>query len=626
MKLKRPPAGRAGETAGERPSGKGLRTFSTPLTLVALIVLMLVAHFPLRTSDYIQDDHLAYEENAIVKRGDVGEILSTTYWEGAEGQDRSLYRPWVILSFAAEYGLFGQPVSGFSHLVNLVAHAAVIALLWLLILRLGGRYWEATAAAGLFAVHPLHVEAVGGIVGRAELFAAGGGLLALLAMTMADPWEQRGRARRWSWIAAGGLLLALGSKEVAIAIPPLMALLMLWRVPQTALPAKERWLGRVGMLIPGAIAGLVYIGLRTRALGAWVVTQPVHPVDNLIVDLHGMERLATALSLATRYLRLLLAPIDQSADYSGPVLPIVSSPFAPDALLGAILLAIVALVAVAGALSGRSIPPQPGPQLPWLRRLGFAALLFLLPYMIIGNLLFAVGAGIAERFMYLPSAGFCAAAGLLLGKIEAGDLPYVRFPRATCTRFMVAILGLWIAAFGLLNYQRCMLWQNDQTLFTAAASAYPKSPRAHYILGKLAAEREEYSVALDHLQRTVELYPGHFSAWQEQGTIHGKLGRPVQAERMFREALELNPMSYRNHFNMALIRRKQRDLEGAELALRKALAWNPRAPNTWAELGNLMLQRRRFDRAAGAYRRAIALGRDDLAPRLKLAEDAAVGG
>ena len=84
--------------------------------------------------------------------------------------------------------------------------------------------------------------------------------------------------------------------------------------------------------------------------------------------------------------------------------------------------------------------------------------------------------------------------------------------------------------------------------------------------------------------------------------------------------MEISPRHYAGHLNLALALRHQGRADEAERSLKRALAWQPRSANVWAELGNLYLDRARYREAAEAYRKAIALGRRDLHPRLDTAE------
>jgi len=96
------------------------------------------------------------------------------YWP--HGID-NLYRPLSCMTFAVQKWLHGNLAWPY-HLVNWLLHAGVSAMVALLANRVANLR-AAWVAGVLFAVHPIHVEVVAGIVGRLDLLCA---LPMLLAM------------------------------------------------------------------------------------------------------------------------------------------------------------------------------------------------------------------------------------------------------------------------------------------------------------------------------------------------------------------------------------------------------------------------------------------------------------
>jgi len=584
---------------------------------LGLCVIVLVAHGPLRHSGYVQDDELAVESNRIVERADLAEIFGTSYWEGARGADRTLYRPVVIASYAVERRATGEPNPFVSQAVNVGLHLLVTLSMLLFALRLGAGPLASAAAAAFFAVHPIHVEAIANIVGRAELLAALFSLLALAALTHSGPWagSPARHPRLAAWTAAASLFLALGAKEVAFAAPLLMVALELLLRPAPHGRDRAWWIDRAAALAPSVLAGVVYLTLRVRALGMLVSLQPAHRFDNLLVELAGTERIATALGLLARYARLLLFPGPLAADYSGDVIAIEHGLLSLRPLLGLIFL--VLLIFPTARVLRRALADAPTSGR--LRLFAFAALMFLLPYLIVGNLLFNVGTIFAERLLYLPSIGYCLLAGLFLDfllRLPTGGAGAQTRQR----RIVLVILGIVVAAFVFRSWSRSLDWRDNRTVFLSAARVNPLSPRAHFILGKLAIDDGKPDEAIEHLDRTLELKPDHPTAWLEKGNALAALKRYGEAEVMYRETLRLSPGYGTAHRNLAIALRRQNRIGEAETALRKSLLWDPDSATGWAELGNLYLQTRRYAEAADAYRQAISRGRDDLKQRLERAE------
>ena len=592
------------------------------------LVLVVTAYLPLRHADYIQDDHLAVEQNPIVARGDPVEILSSSYWAGARGQDRSLYRPVTVLSYAVERRLRGRPDPLLAHGINLALHLLASMTLFALAWRIGAGVVAAAASSLLFAVHPVHVEAVASVVGRAELLAALFSFCSLLALSAAGPWGvDRAWHPRWprgrlaAWAAAAFLLLALGSKEIALATPLLLALVELLFRPAPGARRSWEWLReRVRRLLPSAVALAIYLGARAWVLGTPFALQQAHPADNILVRLDGLERAYTALGLVTRSVGLFIFPVGLSIDYSGYVVSPEASPWSWRPLAGLLLLAGAALLILRPLLRLRSASPAGSELLH--RQLALASALFLLPYLVIGNLLTTVGTIFAERLLYLPSAGFCLLLGLTLDRLAR---THGTFPQWTAERrahTMGAALVILVAAFSLLTWQRATEWRNDETVFAAAVRTQPRSPRAHFILGKARLEAGERDEALALFDRTLELWPEHVPALVEKGIIHAhpERGELEVAERAFREAVRVSPRYAKAHLNLGIALHHQGRRVEAEASVNESLRLDPESARAWAELGHLRFEGRRFGAAAEAYWRAVSLGRDDLLPRAREAE------
>jgi len=591
------------------------------LVVAVLVVLTLTAYLPVHRADWVQDDHLAVEKNPVVARGDLVEILTTHYWAGAAGEDATLYRPIPVLTWAAERAVVGHASSGVAHLVNAVLHLLAALLLHAYARRLGAGSFAAAAAALLFAVHPVHVEAVAGIVGRAEILATLGTLGALWTASWTGPWRDRpapapARRRLAAWACAGFVFVGLGSKEIAVAVVPLLAIQdVLFRGGPGSGTARDR-IARVAALAPAALATTLWYLLRVRALEAWWVTQSPHPMDNPLIALDAAERIGTALGLVARYVGLLVFPVRLSADYSGGAIR-AAGPLDPLALVGLALLAGFALLVVRPAIPLPRTRPGGGPG---ARVRAMAAALFLVPYLVIGNLLVPVGTIFAERLAYLPSAGFCVLVGALLGSLA---LDYPAFPAwspGARIRYAGIVLVLVLAAFSVQTHARATVWRDDRSVFAAAAASHPDSPRPWLVLGMRELEDGRPAEALARFERALATEPRYMPAWYQSGLALAGLGRYDEAIDRFRRTIELSPTSASAHLNLGLALQRTGRLDEAERAVRRAALHDPNSATAWATLGHLALQRGLPARAIEPYRRAVALGRDDLRPRLRALE------
>lgn len=146
----------------------------------------------------------------------VKQIFLQDYWwpKGISG----LFRPITTLTYWLNYTVFGNGTdTTYYHLVNFFLHWANASLVYVLACRLMGRWTLALCAAAIFAVHPITVESVTNIIGRADLFAALAVLLGLLAWIRA---ASSAGLRRIGWYLGVMLITAFGvfAKESSLAI------------------------------------------------------------------------------------------------------------------------------------------------------------------------------------------------------------------------------------------------------------------------------------------------------------------------------------------------------------------------------------------------------------------------
>jgi hypothetical protein len=151
-------------------------------------VLGLACFASSATNQFAYDDQPLIVDNPRIRNlTDFRALWLSDWWKLAESGPESnprrdrLYRPLTLFSLALNYAVHGYRPLGY-HVANIALHAAVCLLVWQFARRLVQDEAVATVAAVLFAVHPVHAEAVANVVGRAEVLAALFLLLGLLVM------------------------------------------------------------------------------------------------------------------------------------------------------------------------------------------------------------------------------------------------------------------------------------------------------------------------------------------------------------------------------------------------------------------------------------------------------------
>jgi len=300
---------------------------TTPRAALLVALVGVGAYANSIGNGFALDDIGIVRENPAVTAPTLEGALLAPYWPDAR-EGSGLYRPVVIGGFALQWRLFDGATAGF-HAVNVVGHAGVsVLLLYLLaaLVPLAG----ALAGALLFAVHPVHVEAVANVVGQAEIIAAGCVLLACWLYWVGDAWAG---ARRGALVAAVTALyvIGLGAKEIAVALPALLVALDLAR--RSPPGWRQRLASRAPVLVCLLAVFATYMVVRTAVLGTATGEAPAPALR----DLTTSERIFTALSVWPEYLRLMLFPLDLASDYSPAVVLTAAEPTL-DVIAGAIVL------------------------------------------------------------------------------------------------------------------------------------------------------------------------------------------------------------------------------------------------------------------------------------------------
>jgi len=412
---------------------------------------------------FVQDDRAIVVSNAAAHSVPAAlAAFDDPYWPRETGA--GLYRPVTILSYAIDWTV-SSGRAGWLHLMNALWHGVATVLLVLVLAR-----WlpplGATAAGLVFAWHPVHVEAVASVVGRAELLVAVGILGAVLA------------ARRGKWaLSVLCAALAMLSKEHGVVVGVVILLDRWLSSPTFPLSSPERSEGERGDY-PRAFwiaLGIVTIGY----LVAWFSIGWVGESDAAAVfyGRGALARLAIALPAALRAGVLLVWPVSLSSDYSPQVIPARSA--LSLAAFGGFCVIVAVLVLVWWF-------PRRAPAI------AFTAGVAALSYLPTSNLVFASGVPLAERNLYLAVALPAAFVGWVATKVSArsGLRP------AVVAVSLIAIAACW------RSLERLPAWRNNQAQLLTLLTEHPESYRAHASAAAVLAglhdttgARREYRIA-----------------------------------------------------------------------------------------------------------------------------------
>lgn len=482
-------------------------------------------------------------------------------------QTTKVFRPVTFGVFAAAWKI-GNGRPALFHFVNLLLHAAVTLLFFLLL----QAAWRpppegplvAFVSALLFAVHPIHTEAVASAVGCAELLAAGF-LLAAWILHIKDH-------------EIGALLcfvLALLSKESAIAFLPLVLIGDF---------AMGRWKSTTRYW---RIAGLtlLYAGILWKAQGGHFGVVDVQRLNNPLGTIPPGWRILNALRVAWRYVGLLFYPAKLSCDYSFNQIPVYLD---WRRTLPAAIATVAALGGWAWAIHRRHYP------------LVLAGGIYLAAFSTTANILVPIGTIMGERLAYLPSAGFCLLIALAWKWLHDRQ-----------RQLAFAALTVCVVGFGFRTVVRNSDWKNNLTLFSAAVRAVPRSAKMHQALGATYVETGQLDLASAQFQEALRIDPDYPYALESSGLVETWKRNYTAAGPLLEKAYNLSTREDPNYDDMAVnlagLYLQTNDFDRALAVLNREISDSPRYPRAWANRAVLHYQAHQLELARADAEMALRL-------------------
>ena len=463
------------------------------------------------------------------------ELVVSPYWY-ATGK---LYRPLTSLTLGIDWVVGGgSPVV--SHVVNVLLHAVVTVLVGLLAARWLPRLGAVTAAT-IFAIHPVHVEAVSTAVGRAELLCATMLLSLMLFASRAAPATARERAA-----AAILAALALASKETGV-VAPALAFVAAWASP-TQRAAAWRWAAAAfAGVVPMLLVRLIVLGTiggdvphPALVVGSWVVR----------------ERLALATAVQT--LGALLLPHSAPID----VAPTLAQASAPSLVLTAIGLSVAAATCVVVVRHFKR---------PTVATLAVAIAVFTIAPT--ANLLFASGVVLAGRTLYSPSIGVALLGGAFVSLVIASQPRAIRRPA-------IGLLACWAVAAVLVSARDVGIWRDSDRVSAAMLTREPDNFRAHAYAAELARDRRDMPTALGHYRAAIQLFPSERYLLYSAAVAALDVGDTTSAASWLDDAVKVAPKHWQARTRLAKVEAWRGDTTRARQILDDGLQLDP-GQQTW---------------------------------------------
>lgn len=510
-----------------------------------ILAAVIIAYANSLSNGFVYDDVSIIGTNPIIRDwANLGAVFTTSYWEPTGiSEGGGLYRPLTIFTYLVEYSIVG--LSPFLyHLDNVILHFLCSLLVYMIVKRVAGGETGPVAAALVFAVHPVHVEAVANVVGRAELLTS--------LFTLAGLYAFICRPRRIPWYILSPALMFLGllSKETAIVLP----LLVLAYVLLFERDGRGRGVaGVAASLAPYAVVTAVFIGIRFL-----VLADDISPTgtEQVLVYTKGYWRMLVMFKVFVRYIWLSLVPAPLYAHYMLRPPESFIDPW------------VFGFIAIYGGFLASS---------PWLYKnrpvyLFFGAW-FLISLLPVSNII-PIGILMAERSMYLPSVGVCAALGLAFAWAASQGSPR---NRGTAVAVIAATV---LVSYGVLTHGRNKVWHDATSLNNELLRSY------EYVI----AEFPESGLYYINMAKTLKL-----------------MGKKEAALAATKKAVELEPDVASYHTELARLFAESGDYRGALAQTEKSLAMSKKfRPAEYALFAEVYYKNGMLDKAGELVAKALS--------------------
>ena len=539
---------------------------------IILLTLIVLFYCNTLSLDFALDDRMVIMENEFALDGSwdgIKSIFTEDTFTGYFGNDKSVvvggrYRPMSQLSFMLEATLFGKKIKEqigdvhdfdnlhdpshedyfkgsflafFCHLMNMVYYIMLCLLVYDVLRKLfrkyqGDKWFQSLAflAAVLFALHPIHTEAVANVKGRDEIFAMLGATAALwCSLQYVD-------TRKWWYLVLSLLAITFGlfSKENAITYLAVVPLSLFFYQND-----QKKKIDYLTTLLPIVVGSIFFVWVRSRALGGLMPEDSTQNIlNNPFIHSTKAQEIATVLITWGIYFKLLFFPHPLTHDYYPHQITITdfSNPLVWVIMAGCVALVVYALL----NLKKKSV-------------ISYGILFFVITFSITSNLLFNVGTFMNERFVFIPSLGFTLIAGYWIYLLASAK-------NVSLQKLSVGILAVVGLLFGIKTFTRNFVWDNDFTLFLTDVKTSHESIKCNISAGgsklqiwkKTHKERDKVE-AYRYLEKALKLDDHALNAYLLLGELMYLDDNKAGAYQAYRNATLIDPNNKLAQDNLALM-------------------------------------------------------------------------
>jgi len=547
------------------------------------LMLILLAALPYLNSlanGFVYDDRPQILDNPYIHSFRyLGRIFGSTVWsfEGAQGIS-NYYRPLMTLAYLIDYNLFGRLPFGF-HLTNVVLHVAIVLLVFVVTERLFRDGLVSFIASGLFALHPIHTESVSWVAAITDLELTCFFLLTFLLYLRLSDAEAENSPPVLDYIfVVVAYILALLSKEQALVLPALVIVYEhFFRQDRTVSTFTHKF----RRYLPLCALAAAYVAFRRFVLGGFApaLWRPTMTLKTVILS---------AIASIGSYAGKLIWPAHLVAFYVFHESQSIRDPH--------VLAGIAALAVCAGLFVYLWREARP---------FSFALLWMAATIAPVLNARWMPAQVFAERYLYLPSVGFCwLAAGAVANLWRKAPCQASSAARAMIRPALAVSVVLVCCVYAVRTVERNRDWRSDEVLYRRTLEAQPDAQVIHTNLGVNYADAGDWVAA--EREWTLALGPGQPSAvtLDNLGLVRKHQKRYSEAEDFFRQALKLRPKYMQPHKNLAEMYEEMGRADDADSEFRQAVSLAPLETKMRNSYGEFLLKQERPSEAREQFARS----------------------
>jgi protein O-mannosyl-transferase len=570
--------------------------------LIAIFAFFLYA--PSIQHYYTLDDHPVIDENIITIKGIEGipTILKTDYWYGFRHDELRgpVYRPTSKIIFAIIWEFLPNNPHAY-HFINVLFYSATCLILFLVLYMLFQKQnlLFPFICSLIYAAHPIHTEVVNNIKSLDEI------LCFFFGITSIWLFLKFISSRSKLTYILGGIcfFLSLISKETGIAFLIIIPLTIFFFFININKPLLQ---------ISSILFILTIFWLLIRRLvfqelppDIGILNSPINNTLNAAPD--NNHKYATTFYILLRYIILLIFPHPLTCDYNYAQIKILSlsNPIALFAIITYLGLGIYTLI----NLKKKSI-------------IVFGILVFLLPLAAVSNVFFLGGSSMAERFMYIPSLGFCLILTYFMIKYTGNDK---RVLKSTKLKQLISTnKALFIMVFGIIflysfkTVSRSKYWRDDLTLFSNDVKVSKNSATANQILGSFLmtsalksknqqSKRDTIRLAKNYLKRSIQIYPHYYAPFSHLGVVYIIENKLDSSYYYLTKGIEMAPNDVDLNFNLGLLLFMQQKYDEAIIKLEKTISLDPDHENAYYNLAAIYTNIQDYDKGYSYFQNVIKL-------------------